>query len=181
VPRVHARLALLVVALALGATGCGRQVGNTPAPTPADFEGIVQALTVDDFEVSDLVSGDPGCDDRTLVGPAISALLQGLDQATPVRVHFYLFRNRDAYQRRRVDVDTCLRAFIADPSAIESVDASPYVAAGQGPWGAGFREALRRVLIDASHIVTPTGLRSASRAVSLRPAPGARDGGVGRL
>ena len=142
-----------MLALALGAIGCGRQVGETPAPTPADFEGIVEVLILGGIHVTDLRSGDPGCTDRSLVGTAISAFVSGHDQATPVRIHFYLFRNHAAYDRRRADVDACLQAFIADPAAIEAVDASPYVAAGKGPWGTQFRTALRAGLIAASHVV----------------------------
>ena len=151
--RIGARACLLVALVVLVVAGCGRQVGETPAPTPADFEGIVETLQQRGFTVSDLVSGDPGCPDPTLVGPAISARLRGLDQATPVKIHFYLFRNAAAYDRRRADVDTCLRAFVVNVTALEAVDASPYVAAGEGPWGSQFRAALRDALIAASHVV----------------------------
>ena len=152
-PRVPLHATLVVIALALLVIGCGRQVGETPAPTPVDFEGIVEVLIQGGIHVTDLRSGDPGCDDRTLVGTAISALASGLDQAPPVRIHFYLFRDHAAYGRRRADVDACLRVFIANPAAIEAVDASPYVAAGEGPWGSQFRTALRAALIAASHVV----------------------------
>jgi len=156
-------MALVALSLALVVTGCGRQVGETAAPTPADFEGIVETLIRAGIHVTDLVSGDPGCADRTLVGPAISARLSGLDQATPVRIHFYLFRDRAAYERRRGDVDACLQTFIANSAAVEAVDASPYIAAGEGPWATRFRDALREALIASSHIAAPSGSAQAGR------------------
>ena len=74
--RIGLRACLLLALVVLVAAGCGRQVGETPAPTPADFEGIVDVLHLGGFTVSDVVSGDPGCTDRTLAGPAISALVR---------------------------------------------------------------------------------------------------------
>ena len=59
----------------------------------------------------------------------------GLDQATPVRLYVYIFRNRATYERLRSTVDGCARSFVTDPATFESVETSPYVVAGQGPWG----------------------------------------------
>ena len=139
-PRVVLVLACLGAILA---STCSGPIGATPRPTAADFEGLVREFTLAGIAVTDVVSGDPGCEDATLVGPAISFTAQGLDQSTPVRVRLYIFRNRDAYDRRRTDVDVCARQFVTDPATYEAVDAPPFVAVGQGPWGTRFRDAIR--------------------------------------
>lgn len=140
------RACLLAVAVA----ACSGPVGATPRPTAADFPGLTQAWARAGITATDVRSGDPGCDDPTLVGPAISFTGQGLDQAQPTRIYLYIFRNRDAYDRRRADVDTCARAFATAPATFEAVDAPPFVAMGAGPWGVQFRDALRRVMADGA-------------------------------
>ena len=42
------------------------------------------------------------------------------------------------------------QSFVTDPETYESVDPSPYVVAGQGPWGTQFRDTLRQVLTTAA-------------------------------
>jgi hypothetical protein len=150
-PSVSACLRLLVFATIAGAVlGCSGPIGVTPAPTAADFEGLVAGLHTRGVSVSDVRSGDPGCDDPDLIGPAISFHAVGLDQPQPVLVHLYIFRNRAAYDRRRPDVDACARAFVTDPATFEALDAPPFVAVGTGPWGAAFRDALRATLLEGS-------------------------------
>ena len=151
---VAARLRLLVVAtLAATVAACSGPIGATPAPTAADFEGLVAGLHTRGVSVSDVRSGDPGCDDPDLVAPAISFHAVGLDQPEPALVHLYIFRNRDAFDRRRPDVDACAREFVTDPATYEALDAPPFVAVGTGPWGAAFRDALRSTLIEGSGAV----------------------------
>jgi hypothetical protein len=149
---VAARVRLLVVItlLAAAVVGCSGPIGETPRPTAADFEGLVGGLHTRGVTVTDVRSGDPGCDDPNLIGPAISFHAAGLDQVEPALVRLYIFRNRDAYDRRRADVDGCARAFVTDPSTYEALDAPPFVAVGAGPWGAEFRDALRTTLIEGS-------------------------------
>ena len=107
-------------------------------------------LATEGIAVADVKTGDAGCADRQLVGPAISLSASGLDQAAPAGVHLYLFGGQPAYEKLRAAVDACARSFVTDPSTYESVDASPFVAVGQGPWGAAFREALRTALTKAA-------------------------------
>jgi uncharacterized protein YfaQ (DUF2300 family) len=57
-----------------------------------------------------------------------------------------VFRNRATFERLRATVDSCARSFVTDPATYESVDESPYVVAGQGPWATGFEAALRQGL-----------------------------------
>jgi hypothetical protein len=147
IPRL-APAAALLLALTLG--GCTGLAATPPPPTPADFAGIVAFLAAEGIGVEDVKTGDAGCDDRQLVGPAISLKASGLDQATPTRLHLYLFRNAAAYDKLRPAVDACAASFVTDPETYESVDASPFVAAGQGPWGPTFREALRTALTKAA-------------------------------
>ena len=147
---MRTRIVLAVAALALLVSGCGGLAGTPPPPTPADFAGIVSFLSAEGIGVTGVQTGSPGCDDRQLVGPAISLTASGLDQSQPVPVHLYLFKNAAAYDKLRPTVDACARAYVTDPSTYESVDASPFVAVGQGPWGAGFREAVQAALTKAA-------------------------------
>jgi hypothetical protein len=137
-------LSLCLVALVVAA--CGIVSTTPPSPTPADFLGIAAELGRRGIAVGRSVSGDAGCDDRTLSPTAISFDASGLDQATKVRIHLYVFRNRATFERLRSTIDACARAFVTDPATYESVEESPYVVAGQGPWAAGFEAAFRQGL-----------------------------------
>ena len=159
-------LAVVIVA------ACSGPIGETPRPTPQDFETLVGELTKAGVLVNEVRSGDPGCDDATLAGPAISFSAHGLDQPDPARIHLFIFRNGDAYERRRADVDTCVRAFIADPSRIEAVDASPFVALSEGPWGPRFREAIRAVLVAGAGAPAQTVLPTRGAPPGIASTPG---------
>jgi hypothetical protein len=142
------RLALLSLVLAL--VGCGTISTAPPAPTPADFQGIATELTVRKIAIDDIVSGDAGCDDRTLIPTAIGLTASGLDQAEPVRIYLYIFRNRDSFERLRASIDDCARSFVTDPETFETVEQSPFVLAGQGPWAPEFEAAVREALLEAA-------------------------------
>jgi hypothetical protein len=143
----------LLVVVALLVASCGIDTGSAPAPTPADFQGIATELTKRDIVIDDLVSGDAGCDDPVLVPTAIGVTASGLDQATPVRLYLYIFRNRDSFERLRASVDECARAFVTDPETFDSIEQSPFVLAGQGPWAPEFEDAIR----DALEVAAGTG------------------------
>lgn len=145
-----ARVAFVAALFGILVAGCSGLASTPPPPTPADFAGIVSFLAAEGIAVENVTTGDAGCDDRQLVGPAISLMATGLDQARPVVVHLYLFRNQKAYDKLRAAVDQCATAFVTDPGAFETVDAVPFVAAGQGPWGDAFREAMRTALTKAA-------------------------------
>lgn len=114
-----------------------------PAPTPADFQGITSELAKRGVSVNHFVSGDAGCADPVLTPTAIAFDAKGLDQADSVRIYIYIFRNREAFERLRASVDACAASFVTDPETYETVEQSPFVLAGQGPWGAEFEKALR--------------------------------------
>ncbi len=145
-------LTTLLLALALSA--CGSRSTGAPSASPGDFGAIVTSLQGSGVRVDHVVSGDPGCSDASLIGPAISFDAAGLDQPTPVRIHVYLFGNGSAYDRLRQAVDTCAASYVNDPATYVSLDASPYVLTGQGPWGPDFVAALRTALGRA---VSPGG------------------------
>jgi hypothetical protein len=130
-------LSVLVIA------GCGTVETTPAAPTPADFGGIISEFARRGVVATHVVSGDAGCTDTTLIPTAISFDAKGIDQATPVRIHLYIFNNRAAFERLRPTIDTCARSFVTDPETYQSIDQSPFVLAGQGPWGSGFEQALR--------------------------------------
>ncbi len=139
------------LALAAVVVGCGR-IGNAPSPTPADFGGIAIRLSNLGVAVDDIVSGDPGCTDPTLAPTAVSFTASGLDQPEPVRLHVYIFADGDTLTRLRPEVDTCARSYVTNPDAYQAFDVSPYVVAGQGPWGSAFENAVRTGLTQAAQI-----------------------------
>lgn len=100
--------------------------------------------------VNHFVSGEAGCPDPVLTPTAIAFDAKGLDQATDVRIYVYIFRNRDVFERLRSTIDACAASFVTDPETFESIEESPYVLAGQGPWGQAFETALRAGLAAAA-------------------------------
>jgi hypothetical protein len=127
-------------------TGCGTISTGPPEPTPADFQGIATELTTRGIAIDDIVSGDAGCQDPTLIPTAIGLTANGLDQTEPVRIRLYVFRNRDSFERLRATVDECARSFVTDPETYETIEQSPFVVAAQGPWAPDFEAAFREAL-----------------------------------
>ena len=144
--RVIAFLTLLVLCLA----ACSTISQSPPAPSPADFQGIAGSIVQRGIRIDHIVSGDPGCPDPALGKTAIGFDAAGLDQATTVRVYLYIFRDRATYERLRATVDDCARTYVTDPATYESVESSPYVLAGQGPWGPTFKTNLRAAIAEAA-------------------------------
>jgi hypothetical protein len=147
-PRPTGLAGLVLIALAAGA--CGLVSTTPPEPTPADFPDLAIDLTQHGVKLDDVVSGDAGCDDPVLIPTAISMNASGLDQSQPVRLYLYVFRTGEVFERLRSTVDDCARSYVTDPDTFESVDQSPYVLAGQGPWAPGFEAALRAGLETAA-------------------------------
>lgn len=130
--------------------GCGTISTSAPAPTPADFPGIAGNMAQRGITISHIVSGDPGCSNADLGKTAIAFDGIGLDQPTPVRLYVYIFRNRETYERLRTTVDSCARSYVTNPESYESVETSPFVLSGQGPWGPQFKENLRAAIVEAA-------------------------------
>jgi hypothetical protein len=141
-------MALALVALVVA--GCGQQIGVSPAPTAADFPGIAGFLSRHGIGLDKITSGDAGCNDAELARTAIRFAASGLDQPTPITLRIYIFGDQDAYDRRRLSVDACARAWITNPDDLISIDASPFVVMGQGPVGPEFASALRTGLREAA-------------------------------
>jgi hypothetical protein len=155
IPPSRSRPQRVLVGLILLATvtvlaGCGVLDRTAPAPTPADFPGLAGFLGQRGIRIDRIISGDAGCEDLPLARTAIGFDASGLDQPTPVRVRIYIFRNRATYERLRETVDGCAAAYVTDPATFESVETSPFVVAGQGPWGTGFKTALREAIVAAA-------------------------------
>ncbi len=138
------------IALATLLTACSTISHSPPVPTAAPFPGIAVAMAQRGIRVDHIVSGDSGCPDPDLGKTAIGFDGSGLDQATPVRIHVFIFRNRETFERLRASVDGCARSFVTDPETYETVETSPYVLAGQGPWGAAFKTNLRAAIVEAA-------------------------------
>ena len=143
-PRRIGLAGLLLVALVAG--GCGIVSTSPPAPTPADFSDLAIELTQQGIVIDNVVSGDAGCDDPVLIPTAIAMDASGVGQTKPVRIYLYVFRTSEVFERLRSTVDDCARSFVTDPESFESIDQSPYVLAGQGPWAPAFEAALRKGL-----------------------------------
>jgi hypothetical protein len=144
------RVAAVILGTAVALAGCGAISGTPPSPTPAPFPGIAGQLSQHGIRVTGIVSGDAGCADSNLAKTAVGFDASGLDQATPVRVHVYIFKNRATYERLRSTIDACAAAFVTDPATFESVEMSPYVVAGQGPWGTTFKDNIRAAITEAA-------------------------------
>lgn len=136
--------------LAFLVAACSTVSMTPPAPTPADITGIATELTTRGLTLGHLVSGDAGCDDPNLIPTAIGFDASGLDQAEPVRLRLYIFRNREAFERLRATVDMCARSYVTDPEGFETVEQSPYVLAAQGPWPPQFKAAVAEALEAAA-------------------------------
>ena len=150
-PTIRSITATAAVALLVSA--CGSISTSPPAPTPADFQGIASEIVKRSVLIDDIVSGDAGCEDRELIPTAIRFDAKGLDQAEPVRIYLYIFRNRASFEKLRASVDFCARSFVTDADTYETVEQSPYVLAGQGPWAPRFESAIR----DAAEVAAGTG------------------------
>jgi hypothetical protein len=144
------RACLAVLSIAFLTAGCGVVSTTLPPPTPADFNDLATTLVQRGLHIDHVVSGDAGCLDRTLIPTAISLEASGLDQASTVKLYLYVFRDRDAFERLRSMIDTCAQSYVTDPQSFESIDQSPYVMAGQGPWGQRFEAAIRDGLTKAA-------------------------------
>jgi hypothetical protein len=142
-PRI---LTLCFVALLV--VGCSFVETTPPPPTPADFGDTVTRFVTRGIQIDHVVSGDAGCSD--LAPTAIAFDASGLDQATPVRIYLYRFADRATFERLRATVDACARTYVTDPNTYQSIEQSPYVLSGQGPWGQSFEAALRAGLLEAA-------------------------------
>jgi hypothetical protein len=140
---------IFLIVACLGLASC--QPDDNPAnPTPAPFDVLLQVLQVNGIRVSSVVSGEPGCNDQALARTAVSFLAQGFDQATPTRIYLYGFKNRATFDRLLPAVDACAKAYATDPATFGSIQVSPFVANGPGPWGTQFTDRLRDALTKAA-------------------------------
>ena len=132
--RLAPRIVAIVVATLLLA-GCGTISRTPPVPTPADFQGIAGDIVQRGINVTTSSRATPAARTRTSARRRSPSTSSGLDQPTPVQVYVYIFRDRATYERLRTAVDACARSYVTDPQTYESVETSPFVIAGQGPWG----------------------------------------------
>ena len=142
--------AIAAALLALIVAGCSTLLESPPTPNPEPFPGIVGLLGKYGVNALTWTSGDAGCDDPTLAPTAIRFDAEGLDQPTPLTLRIYIFRSREAWERRLADVDSCAAAWAEDPATFELLQISPYVVAGQGPWPPGFEKGIRDGLTEAA-------------------------------
>ncbi len=139
---------MLLVTLVVA--GCNYVETVPPSPSPADFQGVATELAKRGIKIDHVVSGDAGCTDKVLAPTARSFDASGLDQASTVHMYLYMFADRKTYERLLPTVDTCAQSFVTDPETYESVEQSPFVLVGQGPWATAFEAAIRAGLVVAA-------------------------------
>jgi hypothetical protein len=151
-PGRAARAGRLVFGLALACAlaACSTILESPPAPDPGAFPDIAGQLGRFGITVANWTSGDPGCSDSSLSPTSIRFDAVGLDQASPLTLRIYIFRDHEAWDRRLADVDACAQGWATDPATFEQLQVSPYVVAGQGPWPPGFADALRKGITAAA-------------------------------
>lgn len=150
VHRVRRTTAVALLLATLVLAGCDAIRGTPPPAKPGDFGELRLALSQVGVHAADMVAGDDGCDDPTLAATAFAFDASGAGVASPILLRAYLFRDDAAYERRRADVDACVAEWATDPASFEFADAPPFVIAGQGPWPAEFKEALRTALDETN-------------------------------
>ena len=132
-------------------SACGT-ISTTPPPPPRPTSRASPAASTWPGSGADWVSGDPGCADAGARAARRSGFeAPGLDQAEPVTLYLYIFRNRDGVRAQpREAVGPCAAAFVTDAETYEQIEQSPYVIASQGPWAPEFEAALRKTLEAAA-------------------------------
>lgn len=148
--RHRAALVSLALGLALALSACSSLLQSPPVPGPVPFPEISSLLGSYGVNVLSWTAGDDGCDDPTLSATAIRFDAGGLDATSVQHLRIYIFRNRDAWERRLADVDSCAAAWADDPATFQIMQISPYVVAAQGPWPPEFAAALRTGLTEAA-------------------------------
>lgn len=155
VAHVPFRRSLPFAFAALALAACGTVASTMPLPTPADFNGIFEQWALNGVSVGGRTSGDPGCDDRTLVDNAVHVLVRfgpGIDDQ-PYDVYLFHFRNRVRWADGAAAVDACQAQFEGRSARaggpVERIDISPYRAFGAG-WSPEFRRALESGLVVAA-------------------------------
>ena len=143
-------MVVLVLVVAAVAAACSSITVTPPAPTPADFPGIAGALGKRGIVIDNIVSGDAGCGDATLIPTAIRFDASGLDQPVPTRAYVYIFRNRAVFDRLLPDVVLCAGAYVTDEEGEPWIALSPFVLTGPGPWPPAFRDAMADGLREAA-------------------------------
>jgi hypothetical protein len=138
---VSRRALLAVVALGLAACSSG-----TASPSPGGFQEVFEALARRGAAVTQIVSGDPGCSDPTLIANAVRFQVR-LDDGVDREIHLFGFRDAAALARAQQALNDCLTSFVdrGHPSEnIGSVQVGPFHAFG-APWS----PRLNAVLADA--------------------------------
>ena len=144
---------LVAAALMITASGCGSVLDDArgePSATPTNFNGLVEQLAAREFSVANVVSGDPGCSDQSLVPMAIAFKMSGGGLTETVQARVYRFKNDESYEKLRSTVDACAAEWISDPAALLMVDASPYVLVTEGVPAGVVADAIRAAVRDAA-------------------------------
>jgi hypothetical protein len=138
---------MLVLVLGLLVAACS---GGSASPSPGGFQEVFEALARRGATVTQVVSGDPGCADRTLVANAVRFTLQLGDGVTR-EVHLFGFRDAAALDAARPRLDECIGEFAARKPSGEppgAVRVSPFYAFGS-PWSESAGSLLSAALGEA--------------------------------
>ncbi len=131
--------------------GCG---SFSVTPRPGASSDILAELAVRGAQVTDVTSGDPGCQSPELVGNAVRARVAIPGDEEPRLVHLLVFRNGSALQAAAAEIASCRQEVAADngDADIDVVEVSPYSAFGPdwSPEFERFLESAMRTTVEGS-------------------------------
>ncbi len=170
------RLAVAALLMSALVAGCGVVSTTPPVPQPRPTSPTSPtACRASAIRIDHVVSGDAGCSDQELIPTAIGFDASGLDQASVVRLHLFIFRNHDVVReaardgRRlrgrlrhrpadlRVDRRVAVRRRVAGPVGPAVRGGTPVRAQGRRRRRRGRRRRLRGVLARRPSRCGPDG------------------------
>ena len=127
------------------------RAGGVPSPSPPGFQEVFTALARHGVTVTEIVAGDPGCDDPTLVGNAVR-FTATMSDGNRREVHLFGFRDAAALRNGGASLERCRSAFASQlpgGASVGSMTSSPYYAFGT-PWSAELETLLREAVTTTS-------------------------------
>jgi hypothetical protein len=137
-------MALAALSLAACSTGAA------PSPSPGGFQEVFESLARRGATVTQVVAGDSGCADPTLVANAVRLHVR-LDDGVDREIHLFGFRDVAALTRAQASLSACRLSYAEGRAGetVGSVQIGPFEAFG-APWsdrlGAVLSDALREAI-----------------------------------
>ena len=119
--------------------GCSYVETTPPPPTPADFRGSPASSSSAASSSTASSRATPAATTRSSARPPSRSTRRGSTRRPRSGSTCTSSGNRATFERLRATIDACARTYVTDPQTYESVEQSPFVMAGQGPWGRAVR------------------------------------------